>query len=204
MGPIAGDLTDQIKEMLGCGISQSAISSTLGVDPSYISQLLTNDEFRNDVQRKQIVNLKGATDRDKKLEALEDKAIERLSQTIDFVTKPMEAARILSIVNNTKRRGAEVNGQNAAGGAPIVNLVIPEAARVAFTFNESMQIIDVQGRSMAPMPTTRVQEMLAERKKQRVQIQDANAAEKIYERLGGETLVKLEAPAVKNVLGASE
>ena len=206
MPEIAGDISDQIKEMLGAGIQQSAIASCLGIDPSYISQLLQNPEFREAVQVQQISNLRDATSRDKKLEALEDRAIQRLSDTIDFVQKPMEAARILSIVNNTKRRGAEINGNSANAGAPIVNLVLPEAARVRFTFNESSQIVDVEGRSMAPLPSTRVQELLAERKRNATAPADVQAAAAIYDRIGGETLPALPVPAAKvpNVLGARE
>lgn len=201
----AGDVTQQIKEMLGAGIQQSAIASCLAVDPSYISQLLNDDEFRNEVQAMQVTALKGHTDRDKKLEKLEDKAIEKLDQLIDFVTKPMEAARMLSIINNTKRRGAEINANGATAGAPIVNLILPEAARVKFTFNEASQIVDVDGRSMAPLPSVRVQELLLERRKQAVAPADADAANAIYKRIGGETLVhQLPAPTVPNVLGASE
>lgn len=202
MQEIAGDITSQIKEMLGAGIPQHAIANTLGIDPSYISQLLQDPEFSTEVQVKQIANLRGATDRDKKLEALEDKAIEKLDQLVQFVTRPLEAARILSVVNNTKRRGAELGGNAGVGGAPIVQLVLPEAARVTFTFNQSSQIVDVEGRSMAPLPSARIQQMLVERSKPKEA--DVKAANTIYDQIGGETLIPLAPPVVKNVLGAAE
>lgn len=197
-----GTLKDQIRSMLGDGVEASAIARALGCDPSYISQLMADENFAADVTSARVINLTDATNRDRKLSKLEDRAIERLEQTIQWVSKPMEAARILQIVNSTKRRGAELNGAQAQGSAPTVILQLPEAARVTFTLNQASQVVDVDGRSMAPLPSNKLMEMVQARKLAAAEAapkpHDKLAASDIYARIG---VGDLQLPAVRNVLG---
>lgn len=196
----SGSLSDQIKAMLSDGIDAIAISRAMGCDPSYISQLMADENFSSEVQAARVVNLTDATNRDRKLSAIEDLAIERLEATIGFVTRPMEAAKILHMVNNTKRRGAELNGAQAQGSAPTVILNLPAAARVTFTLNESSQIVDVEGRSMAPLPNAKLLEMMQQRKAQTAlpKPHDIKAATNVLDAIG---VADLQAPApVRNVL----
>lgn len=200
----AGTLSDQIKSMLGDGLEPIAISRALGCDPSYISQLMEDEGFKSEVQQNRIVNLTDATNRDKRLASLEDKAIERLEAVIGFIARPMEAARILQIVNATKRRGAELNGQSASVGAPTVVLNLPQAARVTFTLNQSSQVVDVEGRSMAPLPSAKLQQMVAQRKQEAATAlpkpADKKAATDIYEAIGVSQFA-VARPPVRNILG---
>jgi hypothetical protein len=197
-----GTLKDQIRTMLGDGVEASAISRALGCDPSYISQLMADENFAAEVTSQRVLNLTDATSRDRKLSKLEDLAIDKLEQTIQWVSKPMEAARILQIVNGTKRRGAELNGAQAQGSAPTVILQLPEAARVTFTLNSNSQVVDVDGRSMAPLPSNKLMELAQARKRAAAEAlpkpHDKAAANDIYSRLG---VGDLPAPAVRNVLG---
>lgn len=201
---LSGDISDRIKTMLSSGLEASVIARAVGCEPSYISQLMENDEFRESVQAARIVNLTDATERDKRLASLEDRAIGRLEATMDMVMKPMDAAKILQIVNNTKRRGAELQGGNATSGAPVVQLMLPETARVQFTFNSSNQIVDVEGRSMAPLPTTKLVQLAAERRAiisaQPAQELDRQRAQTVLDKIGATELQTL--PPVRNVLGA--
>lgn len=203
MDAIAGTLSEQIRTMLGDGIEPIAISRALGCEPSYISQLMEDEDFKISVQQQRVINLTDATSRDKKLSKLEDMAIEKLEHTLPFISRPMEAARILAIVNNTKRRGAELNGAQAQGSAPTVILNLPEAARVSFTFNSSSQIVDVEGRSMAPLPNTKLLEMAAQRKRDSAvalpKPHDVKAATDIYDRIGVADVVPTPVP-VRNIL----
>ena len=192
--------------MLSAGLEASVIARAVGCEPGYITQLMDDEGFRDEVQTARVMNLTDATARDKRLTTLEDAAIGRLEATLPMVMKPMEAAKILQIVNNTKRRGAELSGGNSTGGAPIVNLMLPEAARVSFTFNASNQIVDVEGRSMAPLPTNRLVQMAAQRRATieaaPAQIADQRKAQTVLDKIG---VAELQAPPpVRNVLGAVE
>jgi hypothetical protein len=200
---LSGDLGERIKAMLGAGLEASVIARAVGCEPSYITQLMDDENFRDEVQTARVLNLTDATARDKRLTRLEDAAIGRLEATLPMVMKPMEAAKILQIVNNTKRRGAEIAGGNAAGGAPVVQLMLPQAARVSFTFNSSNQIVDVEGRSMAPLPTTRLVQMAAQRRAiieaEPAQQLDQRKAQTVLDKIG---VAELQAPpTVRNVLG---
>lgn len=202
---LSGDIRDRIQTMMSSGLEPAVIARAVGCEPSYISQLMEDEGFREAVQAARIVNLTDATERDKRLSRLEDSAIERLEATIPMVMKPMDAAKILQIVNNTKRRGAELSGGNATSGAPVVQLMLPEAARVQFTFNSSNQIIDVEGRSMAPLPTTRLVQMAAERRAtisaQPAQALDKQRAQTVLDKIGATELQTL--PPVLDVLTAA-
>lgn len=203
MSDMSGSLKDQIRTMLGDGVEASAIARALSCDPSYISQLMADEGFAAEVTSQRVLNLTDATNRDRKLSKLEDLAIDKLEQTIQWISKPMEAARILQIVNGTKRRGAELNGAQAQGSAPTVILQLPEAARITFTLNQSSQVVDVDGRSMAPLPSNKLAEMAKARKLAAAEAEpkphDKLAANDIYTRIG---VGDLQLPPVRNVLSA--
>lgn len=200
---LSGDLSERIKTMMSSGLEPAVIARAVGCEASYITQLMEDAGFREEVQAARIVNLTDATERDKRLTKLEDLAINRLEATIPMVMKPMEAAKILQIVNNTKRRGAELQGGNTSAGAPVVTVMLPEAARVSFTFNSSNQVVDVEGRSMAPLPNNRLMQMAAERRAtiaaQPAQLTDQRKAATILDKIGVADLQA--APAVVDVLG---
>jgi hypothetical protein len=38
---------EKIKELLGSGLSNDVVASAVGCDPSYVSQLMSNETFRD-------------------------------------------------------------------------------------------------------------------------------------------------------------
>ena len=81
---------------------------------AYISQLMANDDFRAAVTELRVKNLTAATERDGKIDGLEDRALGKMEEMIDWITKPTDMARVFMTLNTAKRRGT----------APKDNLII--------------------------------------------------------------------------------
>ena len=128
--------------LLGSGASAEQVASALGVTPSYISQLLSNEEFKLKVAELRYSSLAKHNQRDEKLDALEDKVLEKLESTLALCFKPMELVKAFQVINGAKRRGQSapsqiVNTQN------LVTINIPTQIINKFTSNINNQVVQV-------------------------------------------------------------
>lgn len=112
-------------ELLGQGLSNTIVASALGVSEGRISQLLSDEQFASKVQELRFQNLQKHNQRDEKYDALEDKLLKNLTNLVDYVVKPMEATRILQVVNAAKRRGSSAP-ETLQTSQPVVNLTLPQ------------------------------------------------------------------------------
>ncbi len=125
-------MKDRIIGMLGQGLSATQVASALGCDDSYISQLLADENISLKVQELKAENFSKYIELDKKLDDAEAHALDKLASLVGFISKPTEAARAYSILNNAKRRTNDSANQ-AQAVAQTVSLDLPAAARVRFT-----------------------------------------------------------------------
>jgi transcriptional regulator with XRE-family HTH domain len=149
----------QVQELLGSGLSQETVASAVGCDPSYISQLMSNEEFASVVLQKRSAALTAHTKRDLSLDSLEDKIITKLDEVIDYVHKPLELTRILHVVNNAKRRGpAIINNEKPI--QQIIQLQLPKSVRTLFTVSKTGEVIDVNGQTLITMDSKKLIEQI--------------------------------------------
>ncbi len=132
--PVYSGLQAKILNFLGSGIEPARVASAVGCDPSYISQLLAQDEFAAAVSDKRLAALTEATTRDARLNGIEDSLISRTEELVKSplaFSRPMEAIRALHTVNSMKRRGA---GQDTTTHqhTTVVQLVLPQVVRDKF------------------------------------------------------------------------
>jgi DNA-binding CsgD family transcriptional regulator len=159
---------EQVFNLLASGLNAAMVASTLSLSESYISQLLSNSEFRDRVTAARLAKNKGLVERDDKLELTESKALERLAQLLPMVTKPLEAAKIYQTLNSAKRTTSIPANSSNAGGATVV-LNLPKNSSVQFTLaHDTNQVLEVDGRSMAPLPASRVKELMTEKSMVRI------------------------------------
>lgn len=160
-------MKDKIIEMLGRGVPSTAVASAVGCDPSYISQLMADEEVSLRVQQLRAEHFSEYVELDKNIDDAETAALQRLQSLVPFITKPTEAARVFSILNSAKRRTSD---ESKAPSAPAQTVVIdlPAAARVAVTMTIDKQVIEVQGRSMATMPAKSLAAQLEQRNANRL------------------------------------
>lgn len=136
-------LQAKILNFLGAGIDHVRVASAVGCDPSYISQLLADESFALAVSNKRLGQLQQATDRDSRLDGIEDKLITRVEELADSslnFRKPMEAVRALQTVNSLKRRGAG-DVLTTQQHNTIVTLVLPNVVTNKFSVDINNQVI---------------------------------------------------------------
>lgn len=165
--PVSGDLAGRIQKMLGEGLTSSVVASAVGCDPSYISQLMEDEEFKNAVLIARATKAEGAVKRDGKWDQIEELALEKAAQMLPLVTRPTDLVRLAAMANAAKRRSSEFSG-GSESAAPTVNLVLPASAVIHFQMNSNAQVVEVDGRSLAALPTKTLAEKLKERAQERI------------------------------------
>lgn len=147
-------IRDKLISLLAAGVPPSAAASAAGVEPSYVSQLLETEDFREALLVASSARLEEAIAHDKTVESLESKTLRAIEQKLPFVRSAMEAAKIFQILNNSKKRALTDRDANAGGGnVQLVTIVLPKAAAVNLRLNSQQQVIEVEGRTMAPLPS---------------------------------------------------
>lgn len=154
---------DRIISYLGQGIQASIVATSCGVTPGYISQLLELPEVREEIAKLQAGKLEAALEADERVETVEMMALKMVKDKLPFVRSAVEAAKIFATLNAAKRKAAP-NGQTAdvlAGQQ--VTIVVPRGAALHFKLNSSNQVIEVDGRAMAPLPSRALPALQKER-----------------------------------------
>lgn len=163
VAPVAETLQGRIQKLLGQGLPTSVVASAVGCDPSYVSQLLENEEFKNTVLLTRATKAEGAVTRDGKWDKIEDMALEQAEKMLPLVTRPSDLVRLASMANSAKRRAAEYSGASETG-APVVNIILPAMAAVHFQINVNSQVVEIDGRSTAALPTKHLMEIVKDRR----------------------------------------
>jgi hypothetical protein len=157
------ELADRIKTLLGQGLPGTVVASAVGCDPSYVSQLMDQEEFRNDVLVAKATKAEAGVSRDNKWDQVEDMALDKAVAMLPLVSRPSDLIRIAQMANAAKRRTTEfANGSESA--SPTVNLILPPSANIVFQMNAQAQVVEVDGRSMTPLPTQHLAKMIAQRR----------------------------------------
>lgn len=151
---------ERAKKLLGSGVQAELVAATLGCEASYISQLLSDDQFREQVISLRVQALSAATERDNEIDSLEDVLLGKLKDSIDYILKPREILAAFNVINNAKRRGAGV-GQNTVQNNVVVNLTLPTIVQQRFVTNTNGEVIEVDGRTTVTMPPAQLLKNLA-------------------------------------------
>lgn len=171
---------DKAKELLGSGLTVEVTADALGVTQGYISQLLSDETFKAEVIALKTKNLTANSERDKKIDSIEDGLIEQLAEAVENrqIYKPREILSAFAVVNAARRRG--VPAQAAVGLQQlVVNLQLPAAVVTRFSTTSQGEVIDVtvddRKQTLITMPSGQLLKTLA--------TQDIEHGEK-YERIG--------------------
>jgi len=136
---ITSSVEERAMSLLGAGIKQEAVASALGVSPSRITQLLSDETFAAGVSKLRYDALQSHSIRDSKYDSLEDRLLVKLENSLPLMMKPESILKALSVVNGAKRRG--LDSPEAAGGVTnIVNLMLPAVIAEKFTVNIDNQV----------------------------------------------------------------
>lgn len=167
---------NKIKELLGTGLSNEIVATATGCDPSYISQLMSEEAFHAEVVGLRMNALTEHNTRDKRLGGLEDAALEKMESLIDYITKPMDAVRALAVINAAKRRGVPAH-ESLVVNNNIVNLQIPQVVMNSLIINTQGEVVGIGEQTMVPMTAQTLLKQLAESRP------DGNKYEKVANHL---------------------
>jgi predicted transcriptional regulator len=149
--------------LLGKGVSPEQTALALGVTPSAISQLLSEEEFAEEVAKLRFTNLAKHSERDEKADLLEDALLERVKDLLPFISRPLEAVRAYQIINSAKRRG-QSTPESITAQNEVVQLVMPVQIINQYTVNSHNQVIKAGEKDLITMQSGGMQKFLAKNK----------------------------------------
>lgn len=155
---------NQIKELLGTGLSNEIVATAIGCDPSYISQLMADEHFAGEVVALRTKALTEYNRRDGDINELEDITLEKLKEVLPTLYKPADVLRAFNVINNAKRRGVPAT-QNITVNNQVVNLVLPPILVRQFVTDSRNEVVEVDGQTLVTMPSSSLLKHLAERGK---------------------------------------
>lgn len=185
---------DRLVSLLGAGVSQTAAALACGVTDGYISQLLEDPQVIAAIGNLRAEKLETAIKVDKSVEALEARALETLAAKLPYAKSALETARIYQILNTAKRKATSSDLSSDAASDQLVTIVLPKAAKVHVALNTQNQVIEIQGRSMATLPSKSLPLLSDIRSKQKAD--DAAAAQ--------EVLARLKSPELTTIINGVE
>lgn len=163
---------EQVKELLGTGLSVSVVASAVGCTDSYITQLLSDEEFAAEVATLKVVNLQAASKRDNSINSLEDKILHRLGRVIDenAIYKPRDLLQAFAVINRAARRGTQSPHEANIPTTTIINLNLPSSVAKRFTINPQGEVLQVDDQTLVTMPTGQLLRGLAEQQADRLAV----------------------------------
>ena len=153
---------DRALTLLGKGVPPTAVANAIGVDPSAISQLLSDETFAAAVIEAKFTALSKHNERDSHIDDLEDKLLDKLRDCLPFMTRPMELLKAFQIVNMAKRKGATTSGE-LTSKQQIVQLNIPQIVLNKFTSNVHNQVVQVGSQTLLTIPSGQMLKQLEAR-----------------------------------------
>jgi hypothetical protein len=129
--------------LLGTGIAPETVAASLGISASRISQLLSQEEFAARVAELRFQNLAKHNQRDSAYDALEDNLLERLSDCLPLMHRPMEILKAIQVINAAKRRG-QSTPESIIEKQQIIQLNIPVQIINKFQTNAHGQVTTIE------------------------------------------------------------
>lgn len=160
-----GSMKEQIKFLLKANCRPGDVAAQVGCDPSYISQLMQDDQFVNEVLTARVQYLEKSAQRDLNYDEIEDQLISGLKSKVEQgVTfwKPDILLRAITTINNAKRRSVQLKPE---GGDTIINnniiqLTVPAHAVKQFQVNSDNEVIAVGAQELVSMPAKQLLNMV--------------------------------------------
>jgi hypothetical protein len=159
---------EKIKELLGNGLSNAVVATAVGVHPSYITQLMSDEQFSAEVVALRTSTLTAASTRDRSWDGIEDALLSRLSDKVeqDLIYKPLDLIRALAVVNQAKRRGTSAQ-ESLVVHQNVVTLNLPTVVINAYKKNQRGEVVEVttpdgQQQTLVTMPASALMQKLSE------------------------------------------
>lgn len=158
---------DQVKKLLGSGLPAETVASAVGCDPSYVSQLLGDDDFAAEVATLRSQALMSHTARDNTANEIEQSLLNKIKEAVDqhLIFKPKDLLHAYAVINKAVRRGAH-SPTSLPAQTTVVQIALPVVTARQFVTNKVGEVIEADGQSLVTMPA---RDLLTSLSKQRGQ-----------------------------------
>lgn len=134
-------------QLLGSGVTPEITAASLGISVSRISQLLSDESFAAQVAELRFKSLMKHNERDASYDTMEDRLLEKLSDCIPLMHRPMEILKAIQVINAAKRRGSSTP-EHMIEKQSIVQLTIPVQIINKFKTDISGQVVEVENKPL--------------------------------------------------------
>lgn len=181
-------MKDRIISYLAAGLKPANISSIVGCSPAYISQLLSDPDFKAQVEAKMLDgSVEPDETLDKKYESLEHGIINNMQAALAGAELP-HLTRALEAVN--KGQDMRAKRKNPALRDPtqlvqVVQINIPQHAIAApvMNLNSNSEVVAIDNKPLAPMSAEGIKALFA----QRVAIKESKENSNVSQHLNAAT-----------------
>lgn len=144
---------ERIKKLLVYITDHTRVANIVGCDPSYISQLMSDPEFSDQVIGLRMLNGEKHIQLDSRADELEGKLLEKLERMVPMMMRPGEVVNAYKVLNNARRRLTQDNAPTSQGLGTLVSIKLPAAAQLAFKLSQKGEVIEIDGQPMVTMPS---------------------------------------------------
>lgn len=173
-------MKDRIKNLLAQGVKAVDIATIVGCSPSYVSQLLNDASFKEEVQNIAIANAAEKSEDehlDTRYQNLEHKLISNIETEMGNAEFP-QLVRALEVIGKRNGEKARAKLPAPANNGTGVNIHITQIALPAHALqlpapviqlNEKNEIIAIDAKPLAPMSSDGVKNIFAQIKERKEQ-----------------------------------
>lgn len=138
---------------LAQGLSPSQVASALNVSPSYISQLLEEEEFSLELASLREKAIAADVDYDSQKDRVEKKLLDIVEQTLGTVYNPVVAMKLWRDINmgRSKAMHRTVKPGTQVVNNTVVQLSLPQQLTDKFTLNSQNQVIQAGDQTLVTM-----------------------------------------------------
>lgn len=154
---------EQVKKLLGNGLTPGLVATTVGCDPSYISQLMADETFALEVAKIRVESYESAIGRDQKYDSLEDRLIKKLEDILPLMVRPRDVLDALTRINAMKRRGTMIAPTGDEIKTQIIQLHMPLTILQQFALNGASEVVQVGDRNLTNLPAATLMKSLEEK-----------------------------------------
>lgn len=152
-------------ELLAQGVSPVQAAAAVGVTESYVSQLLSDEDFAADVESRKVARTEQDLKYDQKIDAAEEVFLDNIERKASFANL-QQSLHAFKVLNGAKRRKDSRVGAGSSGPAVVVNLVLPAQFIPQHVINANNEIVEVDGRTMVSAAPKKLEEMVQRRNPQ--------------------------------------
>lgn len=142
------DKKELIKSYLSDGVPPEAVARAVGVDPSYVSQLMNDEEFDAEVVGARATKIAADNKVDDKIKRGEESALDRILQKLPTANL-QQSLQVFRVLNGAKlRRDGMLPAQSQLAVSQVVEIYLPGALVPQYVKNKQAEIIEVNGETM--------------------------------------------------------